>query len=316
LRYELAVCPVCTTKDFVTIADEHVIAEQVETLWEFHTRRTKPDAPVRQFFDRAFFSQDTPLHLVGCSSCGTVMRSPRQIPDDLVDLYALEVPPASALPSMFAEQQRFYQSRVHRLKRLLGRRGRVMEVGSYLGGFLKSAQIDGWEAVGVDVNESANDFARSQGCTAWTTTLEQVSKETAYDVVAIWNCFDQLADPRGSLLHARALLEPGGIVTLRVPNGALYAELTPRRRSWSVLAHNNLLAFPYRHGFTLPALEQMLGEARFRMVEVIGDTLVPTANEHTRRWAVLEERIAKAFMRVTVPRALSPWLEVYATLSE
>lgn len=315
MRYELAVCPVCTTNDFVTIADEHVIAAQVETLWEFHTRRTSPDAPVRQFFDRAFFSQDTPLHLVGCTSCGTVMRSPRQTTEELVDLYALEVPPASALPAMFAEQQRFYESRVHRLKRLLRRRGRVVEVGSYLGGFLKSAQTNGWEAVGVDVNETANEFARSQGCTALTTTLEAMTKDTSYDVVAIWNCFDQLADPHGSLLHARALLEPGGIVTLRVPNGALYAQLTPRPRTWPVLAHNNLLGFPYRHGFTLPALERMLEEAGFKTIHVRGDTLVPTANEHTRRWAVLEERFAKGFMRATLPRALSPWLEVYATLT-
>jgi 2-polyprenyl-3-methyl-5-hydroxy-6-metoxy-1,4-benzoquinol methylase len=284
----------------------------VEELWAYHTRRLKPGAPVQQLFDRAVFSQAPPVHVVQCEECGTVMRNPRESETSIVDLYANEDPPESALEDLFDEQVAFYAPRVRTLEDLLGRSGNVLEVGSYLGAFLHAAQERGWKATGVDVNKSANAFARARGADVIAGTLDDVPADHRYDVVALWNCLDQLPDPERALLHARALMSDGGIVTARVPNGAFYATLLKSRFRRTLLAQNNLLAFPYRHGFTPSSLRTLLSGTGFEVVRMRGDTLVATAGSWTHRWAAAEERIVKAATRWLLPTAHSPWIEVYA----
>ena len=310
--FEIGSCPVCKTNDFRELAGAEEIRRQVEDLWSYHTRRLKPGAPVQQLFDRAVFSHAPPVHIVQCTSCGTVMRNPRESETELLDLYSTEEPPQSALDTLFEQQIRFYEPRIRRLERLLGRAGNVLEVGSYLGAFLHVAQERGWKAEGVDVNESANAFARERGASVRAGTIEDVPANHRYDVVTLWNCLDQLPDPEKALLQARSLINENGIVTARVPNGAFYAALLDKPLHRALLAQNNLLAFPYRHGFTPASLRQILNGAGFEVVRVLGDTLVATAGPWTRGWAAAEERIVKAATRALLPRGHSPWIEVYA----
>jgi hypothetical protein len=75
----------------------------------------------------------------------------------------------------------------------------------------------------------------------------------------------------------------------------------------AVLAHNNLLTFPYRFGFSPASLTRLLVDPGFTGADVVGDVLVPTADEWTRRWARIEERIVKP-----MTRAAMPWFEAYA----
>jgi hypothetical protein len=82
-----------------------------------------------------------------------------------------------------------------------------------------------------------------------------------------------------------------------------------------MLAHNNLLSFPYRHGFTVGALRRLLESLGFEIVSTYGDTLVPIADRWTRRWGAAEERMVKGVLRAVgriggAERA--PWFELYA----
>ena len=78
-----------------------------------------------------------------------------------------------------------------------------------------------------------------------------------------------------------------------------------------MLAHNNLLALPYRHAFTRDSLEWLLDATGFRIERVTGDVLVPIADRWTRRWAAVEERAVKSLLR-PLRGWRAPWLEVYA----
>lgn len=316
--YELAGCPVCGGYDAVEVASADDLRREVEELWEFRLRRLLAGVPPERLADRLAFSQHAPLRLVRCTACGTVFRNPRERAHILEETYAGEAPDPRTLRALFDAQRRAYRTQARRLLRVARRRGSGLEVGSYVGAFLAAARERGWRFEGIDIARSAVHFTRGLGFDARLGTLEDVPAARRFDVVAIWNTFEQLPDPRRALAEAHRRLAPGGVLALRVPNGAFYAALRPaldgplRRLARALLAHNNLLGFPYRHGFTATSLERLLAAEGFRVVRRTGDSLVPLADEWTKRWARWEERLCQAALRGVARGAAAPWLEVYA----
>ncbi len=321
---EITACPVCAGNDCAELAHPDAVKAEVEALWQFHTRRLDPGIPAENLTDRVAFSQRPPLRVVQCRSCGLVYRNPRERAHELTGAYAGEVAAEDVLETLFQTQLGSYRAQARRLRALMRKRGTGIEIGSYVGGFLAAAREQNFDIEGLDINEPASAFARRKGFRVSIGDLESWTEKRTVDTVAIWNCFDQLPDPRRAAIAAHSLLAPGGIIAIRVPNGAFYAMLRPHLDGSSaglataLLAHNNLLGFPYRHGFTVGALSRLLAATGFEVVRVFGDTLVPIADRWTRRWAAIEERTVKAALRA-MARATgrwgaehSPWIEVYA----
>jgi hypothetical protein len=325
VAYELARCAVCGEADARQLASPDEIRAEVEALWAFHSVRLRPETPSAQLMDRVAFSQHAPLRLVRCTGCGLVYRNPIERATELTAAYTEASPTVDRMRDLHETQRASYAAQARRLTEVFGRRGSGIEVGSYVGAFLAAARECGWQFAGVDVNECANAFTRSLGFRVDDGPLESLDGDRRVDVVAIWNCLDQLADPAATIRAARAHLSAGGMLAVRVPNGACYAAvrrllatpLAPLAREW--LAQNNLLGFPYRFGFTPPSLGRLVERLGFQVERVVGDVLLPLADEWTRPWARLEERMVKRAGMVAArasrgDRSLAPWFELYARI--
>jgi SAM-dependent methyltransferase len=316
--YEIADCPVCGTAQAEMLTDAASVRAEMESLWLFHTRRIRPAAHPARFLDRAVFSQHPPLALVRCIECGVVRRNPRERARDLVSLYAGEELDEQTMRVLFDAQLAFYRTRAARITDRSGGVGAGLEVGSYIGAFLAAAREQGWEFEGVDVNPVTNGFARGMGLRVTDGSITDIDPRRRFRAIAIWNCFDQLPDPRVAVAAARERLHPGGVLAIRVPNGGFYAAWSRRGRgpvraiARAMLAQNNLLGFPYRHGFTPSSLRRLLQEAGFRVIDLEGGPLVPTADRSSRSWAVWEERAVKGAFRVLARLTEPPWFDVYA----
>lgn len=325
--YEFTTCVACGQSDTDELATAEEMRAEVEVLWEFHTRRLQPDIPSDHLMDRVAFSQHAPLRVVRCRQCGLVYRNPIERATELAAIYEEEGPAPDVLRALHETQRASYAAQADRLGTIFGRTGRGIEVGSYVGAFLAASREAGWQFTGVDVNASANRFTRSLGFEVHDGALESLDAGVSADVVAIWNCLDQLADPAGTLAATRRHLAPGGMVAIRVPNGGCYAAMRPLldgpmsavAREW--LAHNNLLGFPYRYGFTPGAATRLLERLGFCVEHVEGDTLVPIADRWTRPWAAVEERVVKGAIGALSgvggdDLPLAPWFEIYARLQD
>jgi SAM-dependent methyltransferase len=323
ISYELARCAVCGSAEARELASAEDIAREVEALWAFHSRRLRPETPPAHLMDRVAFSQHAPLRVVQCAVCGLVYRNPVERPAELKETYEDTGPTTDVMRSLHDVQRAAYAAQAARLTGVFGRRGTGIEVGSYVGAFLSAARAAGWQFAGLDVNRCANEFTRSLGFHVDDGPIESLDAERRVDVVAVWNCLDQLPDPAGAIRAAYMHLDPGGMLAVRVPNGACYAALRPLlstraapfAQEW--LAQNNLLAFPYRFGFTPRALTRLVERLGFRVEHIVGDALVPIADRWTRPWAALEERIVKRAVGLAArlargDRPLAPWFEVYA----
>ena len=317
MHYRLAVCPACTTQDFTAVAGEEEVRDQLLDLWQFQLRRLKPATPLAALYDRAIFSQQPPFHIACCRHCGTVLRTPQE--ESIVELYSSERPPLRTFADLFEQQLPFFRQRERKLAQLIGRRGSVLEVGSYIGAFLVAAREAGWSAHGVDVNPQANEFARSHDCHVMEAELEDLPATRQYDVVAFWNCFEQLPQPAHSLRFAARLLAPGGAIVLRVPNGRFFMRLLharPLNMRTAVLAYNNLLGFPYRHAFTPEALLQLAEAARLEVRQLRGDTLAPNTNSGAPFWVRCESAMVQGAVRLLARGRAAPWLELYMMSNE
>jgi SAM-dependent methyltransferase len=322
VAYELARCIVCGNADTHELAGTDDVRNEVESLWAHHSMRLRPETPPPHLMDRVAFSERPPLRVVQCTICGLVYRNPVERPSELGRIYGDDSPTAEVMQALHDTQRAAYASQARRLTSVAGRHGSGLEVGSYVGAFLAAAREEGWQFAGVDINECTNAFTRGLGFEVLDGTIESVEGRRV-DAVAIWNCLDQLADPLSAIRAARRHLRAGGLLALRVPNGACYAEFRPLldsplsfvARNW--LAQNNLLGFPYRFGFTPSSLTRLVEQNDFEVVHIEGDVLVPIADEWTRRWAAVEERAlkkaGKAIARFSPgDKVLAPWFELYA----
>src|SRR5919202_2897915 len=184
--YELARCLVCGGADTREVASPEDVRAEVEALWAFHTRRLRPETPPPKLLDRAAFSQEPPVRVVRCRRCGLVYRNPRVRGFELAEIYSdtAGLDP-SLFQALFENQRASFRAQARRLARALGRAGSVLEVASYVGGFLAAARDAGWHAEGADINEEAVAFARRQGFHVTLGELVAVDEQRRFDAVAI-----------------------------------------------------------------------------------------------------------------------------------
>lgn len=328
-------CLICGSEEADTIASPADIEAQQRFLQKFHQdrkRKIQSDA----LADRAEFTQDYATRIVACRRCGFVFRSPRPTMSTVTEAYVEDRYSETHLQSEFRTQRQWADGKAAFVAEWaqLRERPMIVEVGSFVGGFLDAGRRRGWTMLGVDPGRDVTEFCRAQGLPVYCGTLADAPiKPASVDAVIIWNTFDQLPNPDTTLAAARRALKHNGFLVVRVPNGLMYrrgTELLKCRgpvRRWMIttLAWNNLLAFPYLHGYSVTTMDQLLGRHGFHRLKVSHDTLMTLSNSDTRPWARAEERFIKWTCRcVAAIESLwdgdaadfAPWLDVYYGLSE
>lgn len=305
-------CQLCGSTHSRLICSEQDIAAQHAFLKSFYLSRwSRQDSASAT--DRLQFTHDYSTAIVACVECGLLYRNPRPPAAAVTKAYATERYDEDYLEAELAAQRRWARTKVPLLARHLAKhaarsRPRVLEVGSFAGGFLLEGQEQGWDMVGVDPGRDVAAFCRARGLPIFEGTLDETRfMPGSFDAVAVWNTFDQMPDPHPLLEQALRLLRNGGVLVLRVPNGACFASmlrirsLAPRRlrRLFDVaMAFNNLLTFPYLYGYSLRQLKRLTGSYGFRLAACVPDQVVATPPDHLAWWARLEERAVRGLFRV------------------
>jgi 2-polyprenyl-3-methyl-5-hydroxy-6-metoxy-1,4-benzoquinol methylase len=169
------------------------------------------------------------LHLARCPRCRLQFHSPRPVLEQLATaVYGAHYHrPDEATAD--ARHQRHYEHQLLRLSNYLdsGRR-RVLDVGCGAGAFMRFAEEAGWHVEGTDV--VVTDAARTTGGRVWAGELPAIDFGGAqFDVVRFNHVLEHTRDPVLELRCANALVAPGGVLLVGVPN---LAGLSPWLKSW------------------------------------------------------------------------------------
>lgn len=143
--------------------------------------------------------------------------------------------------------------------------------------------------------------------------LEDYSPRSRPDAIFIWNCFEQMNDPSAALKSSRELLDRHGLLIIRVPNANFYlrqrSQLGGSSRTLKMLGYNNLLGFPYLHGYKQATLEGLLRAHGFEPVSAHSSSLLTPPYPHISRRLRAEWHEARRQAERSSANN-SPWLEL------
>ena len=186
------------------------------------------------------------LRIAECSRCKLVFASPRLRAEESEKRYNAEYFWHEYLPSVGAPDGRvdfdFIDQRhapmLEFIARQAGGRGRLLEVGTGAGLFLKAAERAGWEVAGIELSPDAAAFARDR----LQLQIVQQAAETSpferatFDAAVMFDVIEHLRDPLVVLAAVRRALKADGVLVIATPNlqtitrwvlGSDWASLSP-----------------------------------------------------------------------------------------
>lgn len=322
----MRLCPSCKHEPRDVLVSAAAIVEETALRRAFFAARIDGWVEPAQQKDRVDVAQREPAEVRVCRDCGILVRQRGDGERFESDPYAPHV-----MEQMLRTYIDAFRARETRIRPLLRDGARVVEIGSYVGGFLHVAREWGWDAQGLDVGEDTSRFSRAKGYPTRTASLEECAFDAAsVDGVFIWNTFEQIDDPRALLSEVRRVLRPGGVLVIRTPNALFYElceALLDLRRPHPLdthdalviaLGHANLLGFPHLYGFSAASLDRLAAAYGFTpLAHVSSRHIPPTRHRLTATARIEEQRASEAMSRLEAAFGdvvIGPWIETVLEL--
>ena len=207
-----------------------------------------------------------------CGSCSLEQTLPRPSLAELKRLYETHYNFGGQVGRVYSHfRDRFLSSALYRIwMRIDGDvsfhlrkgSGSLLDIGCNEGRGLRLYQRNGFQAEGLEVNETAAAEARSAGFVVHTCSLKEIRSEKAYQVAVLSNVLEHSVEPGEMLRDVRRILASGGEVWISCPNAKSWF-----RRIFGKSWINWHVPFHISH-FSTPTLTCLLREAGFIRIEV------------------------------------------------
>jgi SAM-dependent methyltransferase len=173
--------------------------------------------------------------IVRCVRCGHMQLEPMPDAEMLAAAYA-----AAASEDYVEEeagQRETARRTLDRIEAHARGRGRLLDVGCWVGFLLAEAHNRGWHALGIEPSEFGSTYAREQlGLEVLTSDLFSAQLPVAgFEAVAMGDVIEHLTDPGAALTRTLELLAPSGVLWLALPDAGSRVARTMRRRWWSII---------------------------------------------------------------------------------
>ncbi len=214
--------------------------------------------------------------IVKCEKCGLMYAFPvHELNSDIYVNLSQQAPmkedDASILQSL--DKLSDYRRIPVELQKHICSKGRILDVGCYVGTFLYYLKSQGWDVVGVELDSRAVRFARHRfGLRILNSSLESLDNANyhdSFDVVTFLHVIEHLDDPSSTVKVALRLLKHGGVFVVETPtyDSLIFRLLGRRERSVSCDGH---IFF-----YTAKTLSKLLERTGFEILEwrKVGRTL-------------------------------------------
>lgn len=202
-----------------------------------------------------------------------------------------------------SETYQYYSSRryayeLQTVEPFVRARGRHLDIGCSIGGFIEAAAKFGWVSDGVEMNEASAAIAIERGHAVKHAmfTADLFEAET-FSMVSCLDIMEHLPDPRRFVRDVRMVLQDGGLFFIQIPNGASLSGLL----RWDEdPLYNGLIHFNY---FTPHTLTTFMASEGFTCLN--SETILSELG-HVRRFTPDMVASAATLAGVTTPLSTPP----------
>lgn len=177
------------------------------------------------------------LSIIDCQDCGFRHQWPMPTPEDITRIYREEYY-VEEKPDYFKhyEEDRDWWNLVYddRLDYFAAglppERRRLLDIGSGPGLFLARARERGWQTLGIEPSRQAAAYAQAMGLEIRNEFLTPAALDLGpFDAIHLSAVLEHIADPMAMLELAHAMLAPGGLLCIVVPNDYNPIQLAARK---------------------------------------------------------------------------------------
>jgi len=162
------------------------------------------------------------FHLMECSSCGLVSVYPIPSGQKLNEYYKKEyyTLPEKGIVGYLEEtlNKAVFKTHLKHIKRY-AKIGKLLDLGSGNGYFLKFAKENNWQTLGVEMSPDASKYATEQKLEILNDSIENVNlPKNEFEVVTMFNVLEHMTNLNSILRKVRDSLKPNGLLVIEVPN--------------------------------------------------------------------------------------------------
>jgi 2-polyprenyl-3-methyl-5-hydroxy-6-metoxy-1,4-benzoquinol methylase len=162
--------------------------------------------------------------MVRCKKCGLIYQLPQVEKDQHlreIQKHYSEVDPSYRVAYSRKKLYERFLSKIERIKR---KHSRLLDVGCGIGYFLSLARKYGYDAYGLElIPELVEAGIRNYGLAIQCAEFEEANfSENYFDVITLWNVFEELSHSKESILKIKRILKPEGLLFIRTPNARFH----------------------------------------------------------------------------------------------
>ena len=169
------------------------------------------------------------FHICECLNCGLLYTMPRPDKEKIGAYYKSEAyyshqeNKKGFIPKVYERVKSINLKHKYRLATNGMQPGKLLDIGCGVGDFLHTAEMHGWECIGVEPSEDAKAIAqkRMKGKIITSEKLESFS-DGAFDVITMWHVLEHVDDLKWQVTQLQRLVKPSGRVVIAVPNYKSY----------------------------------------------------------------------------------------------
>lgn len=303
--------------------EEQVNTKREDFEWTPQSCPLCPDATQRRVGSRGGSSHRDGLgseaQIFECDSCGLLFPNPMPFPKS-GEFGNYDLDPGEYFQHHNLEfKLQISRKMVAWAEELLGRKGRILDIGAGMGVLLKVAKEAGWEVTGVEPSDSFADMAdKISGIKVHRKRLQDCGfAEGEFDVVILAAVLEHLYQPVEVLSEISRITADNGLLFFDVPNekglyftiGNLYQRM--KGRDWTVNLAPTFEPF-HVFGYSKKPIEKLLSACEFEVVFMRtypGVSLVPSSGSLRAR---VESMAAKVVTKIAGVLGRGTYIDAWA----
>ncbi len=198
--------------------------------------------------------------IVKCKSCGLKYVNPRLTDKEIVSGYS------EGSDELFISQAKGRELTFKKSLKLIEKysnKGKILDVGTAGGSFLKVAKNDGWIVEGIEPNKWLCNWAfKNYDIKVKPGTLfDYKFKNDEFDVITLWDVLEHVTDPKKTLNECSRIMKQNGLLVVNYPDiGSFVAKSMGKR--WIFLLSVHLFYFDKK------TIKKILNETGFEVIKI------------------------------------------------